>query len=67
MNTATELRHLLASRDPQNAETDDGICDLYMAIVDATELLGRAERALDDGDEDAARDLLREAGGMLLS
>ena len=48
--------------DPDDKFEDDSQRELREIIALAEALIGRAERAIDSGDTDAARDLLIEAG-----
>ena len=48
--------------DPDDRMEDDAQTELREIIALAEALIGRAERAIDSGDTDAARDLLIEAG-----
>ena len=48
--------------DPDDKFEDDSQTELREIIALAEALIGRAERAIDCGDTDAARDLLIEAG-----
>ena len=50
---------------PEPDETDDIVSELLCIIREHEEQLGRAERALNSGDLDAARDLLIDSGREL--
>lgn len=50
---------------PEPDETDDIVSELLCIIREHEEQLGRAERALDGGDIDAARDILIDSGREL--
>ena len=47
--------------EPEGDESDGLIESIRIAMVRCEETLGRADRALDRGDTDAAQDLLRPA------
>jgi hypothetical protein len=51
--------------DPRTPDDDDTISGLRWMIEDAEHTLGRAARALDKGDVDAAIALLKSAAGDL--
>ena len=53
------------SLSPPEPDDDDIASELLCIIREHEEQLGRAERALDSGDLDAARDLLIDSGREL--
>lgn len=51
--------------DPRTAEPSDTVSGLLYMIEDAENMLGRASRAIVNGDIDAAIDMLKSAGADL--
>lgn len=51
--------------DPRTPDESDTTASLRYVIDEAEDLIGRAERALQKGDEAAALDLLHSAGKLM--
>ena len=57
--------HLGHPSDPRTADESDTASGLRYMISEAEAMLGRAERALDRGDINAAIDIMKSAGADL--